>query len=80
MRPTPDTPRSTNPTPEEPENRTASTDAAADGLAGAAAQERFAETVEHRLAEQASPDSAPDQDQPRLEEDEESPVQVDNPE
>lgn len=80
MNPTPDTPRSANPSPEGPEGRTASTDATPDGLAGAAAEERFIEAVEHRLAQQASPDSAPDQNQRRLEEDEESPAQANNPE
>ncbi|OLT06221.1 hypothetical protein BJF77_15825 [Kocuria sp. CNJ-770] len=80
MTPTPDTPRSSTPTPEEPEDRTASTDATPDGLAGAAAQEQFAEAVEHRLAEQTSQNSTATQDQSRLEEDEESPAQADNPE
>lgn len=80
MSSTPNTPRSSNPTPEGPAGGTASTDAAAGGLTGAAAEKRFLEAVEQRLAQQASHDSAPDRDQSRLEVDEESLVQVDNPE
>lgn len=80
MSPTPDTPPSSNPATQGPDGRTAPTEVAPDGLAGATSEERFAEAVEHRLAQQTSQDSTPEQDPPHLEEDDESLVQVDNPE